>query len=990
MKTRTLAVLVFLAAEFGLAQTYEVVQQFTGIGDPINDRLIEGPGGVLYGAVADGGLYNHGSIFSATPDAAAGRRFAVVHAFSGPDGRFPVGAPLPAADGSLYGTTQLGGANDQGTVYRVDPSGTLTVLHNFDGTDGSHPTSDLLQAPDGTFYGTTFDGGTGHGTVFRMDSSGALLGVHAFDGTDGEHPYGALILLSDGYFYGTTTGGGTGGRGTLFRMDADCNVTTLHDFSGPDGASPGKHLVQGTDGRIYGVTSAGGGQDGTVFAFDLVTGTLTTLHSLSYGPDGSGPVGGLVQAPDGWFYGTAAAGSLAAPDGAPIGGGTLFKVDASGNFVVVQRYSNLGPNTPFAVPMLDSSGVIWASQSKDGGTPLGPNGGGIFNLSGEYYEIAGAGVGRQPMGSLVQASDGNFYVTTEYGGSREYGTVSRSDASLTILSDLAPPAPLNPVAPLVQASAGLLYGTSYKGGQPNFGTVFTISLSGVPQVLHEFDSANGFPTAPVLEASDGFFYGTTNGSAGSFLGTLFRIDGAGLFATLYAFDGSQGDSPYAGLIQALDGKIYGTALSGGSGHGTIFRLDGPGSVTAIHAFNGTDGDGPWGRLIQDTDGTFYGTTMQGGANGRGTVFKIDTAGTLTTLHDFGDGAYPHAGLIKAPDGNFYGTTSAGGISELGTVFKMDALGNLDTLHAFNGVNDGADPEDGLIEGSDGRLYGTTAAGGATGRGTIYRIGWSLALELDAIRPTSGRAAGGASLTVLGDNFSDGATVTIGGLAALVPGDPGLRLQIPVVAPLLPPGTLNDVTVTNADTSTATLPGAWLADFVDVPRGDIFHDYVETIFRNGITAGCGGGLYCRNGAVSREQMAVFLLKSIHGSSYTPPACQGAFADVPCPSQFADWIEQLAVEGITGGCGNGNYCPASPVRRDQMAAFLLKAEHGASYVSPPCAGLFGDVACPSLFADWIEQLAVEQITGGCGGGNYCPGNANTRGQMAVFLVKTFGLQ
>jgi hypothetical protein len=137
------------------------------------------------------------------------------------------------------------------------------------------------------------------------------------------------------------------------------------------------------------------------------------------------------------------------------------------------------------------------------------------------------------------------------------------------------------------------------------------------------------------------------------------------------------------------------------------------------------------------------------------------------------------------------------------------------------------------------------------------------------------------------------------------------------------------------------------------------------------------------------MAVFLLKAKHGASFVPPPCSGVFPDVPCPSTFADWIEELAAEQITGGCGGGNYCPASPVTRQQMAVFLLKAEHGSSYTPPACAGTFGDVPCPSQFADWIEQLAAEQITGGCGGGNYCPTNPNTRGQMAVFLVKTFGL-
>jgi hypothetical protein len=112
-------------------------------------------------------------------------------------------------------------------------------------------------------------------------------------------------------------------------------------------------------------------------------------------------------------------------------------------------------------------------------------------------------------------------------------------------------------------------------------------------------------------------------------------------------------------------------------------------------------------------------------------------------------------------------------------------------------------------------------------------------------------------------------------------------------------------------------------------------------------------------------------------------------VPCPSNFATWIEELAAEGITAGCGNGNYCPAHPVLREEMAVFLLKAEHGAGYVPPPCAGTFTDVICPSLYADWIEKLSAEGITAGCGNGNYCPEADTARGQMAVFVVKTFSL-
>jgi hypothetical protein len=119
----------------------------------------------------------------------------------------------------------------------------------------------------------------------------------------------------------------------------------------------------------------------------------------------------------------------------------------------------------------------------------------------------------------------------------------------------------------------------------------------------------------------------------------------------------------------------------------------------------------------------------------------------------------------------------------------------------------------------------------------------------------------------------------------------------------------------------------------------------------------------------------------------------FADVPCPGGFAvDWIEQLANEGVTSGCGNGNYCPDAPVTRAQMAVFLLKTHLGSGYVPPPAVGIFGDVPVGSFAADWIEDLYNRAITGGCQASPllYCPDNPNTRGQMAVFLTKTFGLQ
>ena len=255
--------------------------------------------------------------------------------------------------------------------------------------------------------------------------------------------------------------------------------------------------------------------------------------------------------------------------------------------------------------------------------------------------------------------------------------------------------------------------------------------------------------------------------------------------------------------------------------------------------------------------------------------------------------------------------------------------------------------------------------------------------------SSGPPAAGLPITINGTNFAAGATVTLGGQPAtdvVVTNDHSISAKTPALSA----GTANDLIVTNTDGSTGTLEKAWVADFLDVQSGNPFYIYVTNLVSNAITAGIGNGLYGVDEPTLRQQMAVFILKAKHGLCYTPPPCTGIFDDVPCPSTFAAWIEEMAAEQITGGCGGGNFCPTNPQRRDQMAVFLLKGEHGSNYVPPDCTGTFLDVPCPSPFANWIERLAAENITGGCGGGNYCPGNNNTRGQMAAFIVKTFGLQ
>jgi uncharacterized repeat protein (TIGR01451 family) len=212
----------------------------------------------------------------------------------------------------------------------------------------------------------------------------------------------------------------------------------------------------------------------------------------------------------------------------------------------------------------------------------------------------------------------------------------------------------------------------------------------------------------------------------------------------------------------------------------------------------------------------------------------------------------------------------------------------------------------------------------------------------------------------------------------------------------PPGTTMTLTVVESGANCDSLPAnaKVQVDFLDVPPSHDFHDFIDTIARDGITAGCHDGtVFCPDDPNTRAEMAVFLLKSKFGADHVPPPATGTvFDDVHIGDFAADWIEELASLGITGGCTPTLYCPNDPVTRGQMAVFLLKTLLGSSYVPPPPEGLFTDVPPDYFSIAWIEDLYNRGITGGCAVDplRYCPDDPNTRGQMAVFLTLTFTLQ
>jgi hypothetical protein len=265
-------------------------------------------------------------------------------------------------------------------------------------------------------------------------------------------------------------------------------------------------------------------------------------------------------------------------------------------------------------------------------------------------------------------------------------------------------------------------------------------------------------------------------------------------------------------------------------------------------------------------------------------------------------------------------------------------------------------------------------------------------SLFSVTPHYGPPTGGTMTTLKGQLFQSGAAILFGTAVSNTTVFIDAN-TITAVSPVLPPGSLVDVTVNNPDGSHAVMPKAFATDFLDVPAGSGPYAYVMSIARDGVTQGCGGGNFCPNANVTRAQMAIFLLRAKYGPWWVPPPATGIFKDVPPGSLAAPWIEELFNEGISHGCSPGYYCPNDPVTRTQMAPFLLRSKHGGSYTPPPCTGIFADVACMPVkapFVDWIEELYHEGITQGCAPGPlYCPTSDVFRAQMAAFLVRTFNL-
>jgi len=414
----------------------------------------------------------------------------------------------------------------------------FTPLYSFGSHAGdpAHPNYPgfVAQGRDGNLYSTSYDGGTDNaGTVFKVTPAGQVTVLYSFDGVTGAFPSGGLTLGTDGNFYGTTFENGPSNYGTVFKITSGGKLTVLHAFDSTDGAGPWGAPVQGTDGAYYGTTEHGGSADcGTVYRV-TAGGTFKTLYNFD-GPQGCQPLAPLVLGNDGNFYGTTLQGVNNPSFGA------IFKITPAGAITLLHSFDNTH--------------------------------------------------GAEAYAPLMQASNGNFYGTTEGGGQYGNGVVFEMSPAgvFTDLHDFDPNTEGGqPFSALIEGTNGFLYGTTVYGGTYNVGTIYSIPLSGGnPDTLYSFDGTTGTsPGAPLAQHTDGTFYGDAAWGGSDDLGTFYSFS-AGLapFVRLLTTSAKVGKT-----VEILGQGFTGTTAVSFNGTAATFHVASKTYLTAVVPTGATSG-----------------------------------------------------------------------------------------------------------------------------------------------------------------------------------------------------------------------------------------------------------------------------------------------------------------------------------------------------------------------------------------------------------------
>ncbi|MDD5559066.1 choice-of-anchor tandem repeat GloVer-containing protein [Candidatus Methylomirabilis sp.] len=629
----------------------------------------------------------------------------------------------------------IGGNSWQGAAYVfVKPGGGWTTMTQ----------TAKLTASDGVAWDLFGDSVAISGDTVVIGAWGAAIGDNGVQGA-------AYVFVKPGSGWATTS---------TFNTKLTASDGAAWDDFGASVAISGNTVIVGVP---YANANIGINVDqGAAYVFDAVTYTLTVTKAGT----GSGTVtsGSLEINCGATCTASFSSGTTVTLTATPATGSTTFT-----------GWSGACTGTGSCNVTMDAAKAVTATFTQTPSSTL------------PHTFVGGSTDGRRPVGGLLRGANGVLYGTTDNGGSNDLGTIFKLNADgsgYTVLHSFGGVGDGSQSwAGLIQGADGALYGTTVGGGSGGLGTVFKLNADGSGYtILHSFvgGGADGRgPQAGLIQGADGALYGTTYEGGSSNLGTVFKLNADGSsYTVLHHFAGgvTDGSQSWAGLIQGTDGALYGTTeLGGSSGLGTVFKLTTNGSgFTLLHTFVSGSADGayPLAGLIQGADGALYGTTWGGGA-GVGTVFKLTTNGSgFTLLHSFGgvtDGSQSWAGLIQGADGTLYGTTHDGGVSDLGTIFKLNTNGSGFTLlHYFvGGVDDGAHPVGGLLQGADGALYVTTDSGGAGDLGTVFKLNIDVggfALAVTKVGTGSGTVTSSPAGITCGATcttpFASGTTVTL--------------------------------------------------------------------------------------------------------------------------------------------------------------------------------------------------------------------------------------
>jgi len=623
------------------SETYTKLVDFDGTtkGGSPRGSLVQAANGNLYGLSIEGGNNSAGLLFEYNITTSS---FSVKHHFDGSlNGGAPNGTLMLASNGKLYGTTTLGGTNDEGIIFEYDPVTEIFVKKiDVDKTVIGNNCYELMQADNDTIYGLSINGGANDkGAFFNYDiSSNLCTKIIDFDGTNlGAEPKNVMMQFSNGKLYGMAYGGGTNGYGTIYEYDPTTQIfTKKHDFILDDGTNPLASFVMTSTGKVFCLIYRGGiSGGGCISEYNPTTNIYTRLIDFGASDDGKEPYGSLVLGDNNKLYGITNSGGI-------NNAGVIFEFDPKTN--IYSKKIDFADNNGYS-----ETGFMQADNGKFYGLSSegGANSNGVLyeydpvanTLTNKYDFYSASFDAAEPYGYLIQATNGKLYGTSNSGGTNGDGTIFEyniSDDAFNVKVNFdAPTTGASPYAGLVQAENGKLYGTNTQGGTNDYGIIYEYDISSeICTKLFDFDNTNtgSFPFASMIQSSKGNLYGVTQDGGANSAGVLFKFNaGSKVFENLYDFELSTGSFPAGELIEGENGKMYGMTTEGGTDEaGVVFEFD---TLTNVYLkkmdFSYEKGSNPYGRLIQIS--VIYDALKENFAENNISVYPNPSAGLINIV-----------------------------------------------------------------------------------------------------------------------------------------------------------------------------------------------------------------------------------------------------------------------------------------------------------------------------------------------------------------------